>query len=127
MALMSTQLKSLHIQILENRAECSEPDLFLSSSRAVNVLTYFVCGDAIIHSVNVALVEGKGFYHIINFAYGLVCFAVLAGCLAFKSAEWSCVCEMVLIIHRHSRYEHYRVNNHILFILKFVVYLMRKR
>lgn len=33
---------------------------------------------------SLCLCEGKRFYHGMNFAYGLVCFAMLGGCLGFQ-------------------------------------------
>lgn len=80
-----------HISVQEGMVECSEPDLFLSSSRAGNALTYFVCISAIILTALAGrtmcmcefvfvwmLWEGKRFYHVMNFAYDTVCFAMLA-------------------------------------------------
>lgn len=43
-----THMHTLHIRVWENVAQCSETDLFLSSSRTGNALTYFVCISAII-------------------------------------------------------------------------------
>lgn len=79
-------------------AECSEPDLFLSSTRAGNALTYFVCHypDSYNRLDYVSVCMGslclcgyrrgkkKRFYHGMNFAYGSVYFAMWSGCLGFQ-------------------------------------------